>query len=1626
MHRKAQVSAGVALTLAFFACLLASLSATALHAQPASPQLAQATAATGPAIFAYQRTEIETGRDAAEACLNFSHSLDAAQAQRYRDFIRINPAVQPALRVDGNRLCIAGLAFGRQYEVTLRAGFPGSDGRRLTEDESVNVELRDRQPLIAFGEGLILARESEQGVPINTINVERLGITVYRVSDRGIGSMSRYERFQRTLDQWTIRTLVRENVVEVWRGEMAVQSVRNATVSTLFPIRQAITERRPGVYLMVARNAAAEPQRRAVRSGVDDEDDERIDSSVTGQWVIDTDIGLTTFDAADGLSVFARSLNTARPIEGIQVTLVARNHEELGRATTDATGRVQFAAGLMRGTGAAAPALVMAFAGEDYVLQDLTRPAFDLSDRGVEGRDAPGPVDAFLYTERGIYRPRETVQIVALLRDRIATAIAGTPLTISVRRPDGVEYRRAVLQDAAGGAMHYPLVLSDTAPRGRWSAVAMIDGTTPVGRVEFVVQDFVPQRIRVQLSTQQTALRPEDQVAIDVQADFLYGAPAGDLATEAEARISVDPAPFAQFRDYSFGLSQEAFRDQVVALQAQNTDATGKTRVTGQLRDIPASTRPLRAEISVAVLEPGGRATRDSVTLPLRLRPLMIGVRPNFRGGRIAEDSEARFDVIAVDAGGTQVARPGLAWQIVRELSTYQWFQVNGRWRYQRQVRERLVAEGTVSATASDPVQVARSLPWGYYRLTVIDRASGAATSYPFWSGWGGTMEEDRPDRAEVVADKPAYRPGETARIAIRPPVAGEALVVIANDRVLAHRVVSVPADGATVEIPIGSDWGAGAYAVVTTYRPLASGNRRSPVRAIGVAWLGIDASQRTLDVTVGAPAQILPRQRIEVPVRVANAEPGARPYLTLAAVDEGILLLTRYQTPQPATWYFGKRRLAADIRDDYGRLIDSSNGVVGSIRQGGDALGGRGLDVVPTRTVALFSGFVQVDADGNARIPLEVPDFIGQLRLMAVAFDARRVGSAEARMIVRDPVVADGVFPRFLAPGDRSQMTLLLHNVEGQPGPYRAQVRAVGAVRIGGGQFARDVTLQANERQTVAVPIEGANVGIATITLAVSGPGNFAVERQWQIQVRPPQIPITEEQIAVLKPGETLTVNQSLLDRFIPGTGQVAVTVSNVRGFDVPGLLRALDRYPFGCIEQTTSRAYPLLVYDDLRLLGQGAEDVSLRDRVQGAVYRILDMQTDRGDFGMWNPYSSTDNWLSVYAADFLTRAKARGYDVPEQALRTAHAFMRSLSNRNQPSINAARAYALWVLARAGAGDASDTRAFFDAERERITDPFSMAQLGGALLQFGDRARAREAFNRAIRLIGNPDPKDYYSSALRELAGFIAVAAETEQTALIPELLRRLEGFDRGAERTTTQERAWMLLAANALQRGQARINVAVDGAAAQERQEPLILNLSDAELQRGVSLRNAGDREIVRTVSMQGIPRAPLPAVARGIILKRSFFTMAGQPADLSQLRQNDRVVVILQGRVGGGQSGQIAVLDLLPAGFEIEAALSPNAEGASPYPWMPRLRRPSVQEARDDRFVAAFNVTRTGDSGEASEDDADQSATFGRNFTFAYVVRAVTPGTYVLPAANAEDMYRPPVRARTAPGTVTIAPR
>ncbi len=1589
-----------------------------------------------PPSLAYEYADVDTTKAVAESCLIFTEPLDASGQTDYGAYLTLKPAAKPSIRVDGRRLCLAGLAFGTEYQAELKAGLPAASGHKLAAAQPVDLTLADRPPLVAFRDGLILPRESVAGIPITTVNVAKLHITVYRVPDRLVSQIRRDQLAERSIYPYQLGQIRDDQGAKVWEGDLAVSGAKNATVTTLFPIAQAVPQRKPGIYVLTADNPAGRP-----KTPGDDDDENYSDfyRPLPVQWVIDTDIGLTTIKGADGLHVFARALGSALPLAGLTVTLIARDNDELAKATTDADGHLRFDPGLLRGPGGNSPLAVMAFGKEgDFTFEDLSRPAFDLSDRGVEGRALPGPVDAFLYTDRGIYRPRETVHVVALLRDRVAEAIPGTPLTLIARRPDGVEYRRATLADETVGAVHYDIALTETAAHGRWQVDAYLDPKgAAVGHAEFEVEDFVPQRLKVELTASAPAIEPNQPIPVDVTARFLYGAPGADLGGEADATIEADTTPFPAYRGWSFGLAEEKFKMDVAPLELAQTDAEGRTKVGGTLDKLPDTTLPMKAEIRVAIFEPGGRSTESRLSLPIRTKPLLIGIHPRFRDERIEEDTEAAFDVAALDVAGKPVPRDGLKYELVREQSEYHWYRSEGHLRFERTTFDESITEGAMSVAAEKPGEFKYRLPWGYYRLTVRDETTGAATSVRFSSGWRGDLAEDRPDKSEVSADKASYLPGETAKLAIRPPSAGEGLLVIASDRVLATRLVHVPAEGATVEVPVTADWGTGAYAVFTHYRALKDGNSRAPTRAIGVAWLPIDAGPRTIGVELGVPDKVLPRRTVAIPMTLKNLTQGEKTYLTLAAVDEGILQLTRFESPAPTKFYFGKRRLAVDIRDDYGRLIQGE-GEVGAIRQGGDSIGGAALPVVPTRTVALFSGFVQVDAQGHASVPLEIPDFEGELRLMAVAFDKHKVGDAEGHLTVRDPVVSDVVLPRFLAPNDQSRLSLSLHNLDGAPGDYRAAFSVDGAVALSA-ESERTVTLASGERQLLAFPIAGKEVGIGTFTLHLSGPGGFAVDRQWQIAVRSAQDPITRTTVLTVAAGKDASFTSDLTAGYVPGTTAVNLSLATWHSLPVAGLLRSLDRYPYGCIEQTTSRAFPLLYFNDVALLTRDKQDPGMRVRVQKAVDRVLDMQRIDGNFGFWGPSYPAYDWLSVYALDFLFSARAQGYAVSDDALQRGQNWLRRVvevgsveqarySNRSNIDTTS-RDYAAYLLARLGGASVADLRYLYDMTAQRQRRAFPESQIAAALALAGDVSRSRAAFARVETLALGPSnapfryfyDDDYYGSSLRDWAGLVRVAAETKQTALVTRLFQRYESVNDLPDDLTTQEKAWLMLAEHALTENRAPAAVAVNGSVVTGGSDPVTLSPDDAALAAGYTVTNRGDRDLFATVTVEGAPSEPLPPESKGVTLERTFHTLAGGPADLAHLKQNDRLIVELSGKVGDSRHHEMVLRDLLPAGFEIEGPVRTDNDGATAYDWLPKQRYTRLKEARDDRFAASFVVT-----GDAryywDEDDRDNDV----SYDIAYIVRAVTPGNYILPAATAEDMYRPSVRARTALGTVGVQAR
>jgi uncharacterized protein YfaS (alpha-2-macroglobulin family) len=1570
-------------------------------------------AVVGTQEFAFQRLDIDTTKPQAEACLMFSRDLDVSGRTHYEDYFTIEPKTKVAVHVVDQRLCLSGLDFNTTYTVTLKTGLPSAAGEKLTEDETVPVELRDKPSLVRFASGIVLPRNNADGVPVTTVNISKLQIKVIRVGDRLLSQIESSVVDETSLYGWKDNDLQNSQGKVVFEGSMDVNLVKNDSVVTLIPINQILRDKQPGAYVLIARDAAKK-------------NDENADSDeIAAQWVIDSDIALTTFKGGNGMSVFARSYANARPLGSVKLSLVARDNNVLATVTTGSDGRADFDAGLFRATGGEEPVVVMAYAGDDFSFIDLRRSAFDLSDRGVGGRESPGPVDAFLYTERGVYRPGETVQSVAMLRDRVAASV-NAPLTLVATRPDGLEVARTTMagNTLAAGSSAWSLPLSRTAPHGRWQIAAYIDPKAdPVGRVQFDVADFVPQKLKVALTAEEPVLHANTTFHVKADARFLYGAPANGLSGDGEAKISTDPAPFKGYEDWQFGRVDDTFSDVKVDVNVPNTDDTGITEATGSIGDLADTTLPLKIDIRVSIHEPGGRTTDRNISVPVRTHDVMIGIRPMFQYGSMAEGAPANFETVALDASGKRVALSGLTYSWVREDTTYQWYQDNGSWKYESVTRDHLITSGTMALGTGNPEKLAQAMPWGTYRLTITDPKSKTASSYRFYSGWAASSAGDRPDRIPVAADKPSYAIGSTAHVRIKPQADGKALVVVAGDRVFSSQLIDAPASGATVDVRIGDDWGAGAYVLVTDYRPLNQATGREPVRSIGVAWLGVDNGPRTLTTTIGGPQKMLPRQKITIPVMVRGLDSGEDAYLTLAAVDEGILQLTDFKSPDPVGYYFGKRRLGVEMRDDYGRLIKPEKAPIGSLREGGDNFGGRPLAVVPTKTVALFSGLVKVGAGGVANVPLNVPDFNGELRLMAVAWSRNKLGEASRPLTVRDPVVAEIVLPRFLAPGDHSLAALNMDNVEGKGGTYVATVKTSGPLGLAGGaaQTVINQNLKVGQRVLIPVTLEGKGIGIAGVTLSVSGPG-FSVSRGWPIELRAPQLDVAREDIQPLPAHGTYVANRNLVSDIVGSTANVGLTVSASHGYsNVAGLIKWLDKYPYGCIEQTTSRAMPLLVFNDLSDLAGLPKDQALRPRLQDSVDAVLDMQNYAGNFGMWGPGADADPWISAYALDFLYQAKARGFVVPNDALKRGASWLRSTSTSDSFD-DATRAYAFYLLARAGQVNLSDLRYFSDTRGPEWNSAIAAALSGAAAAEAGDRSRASYGFNRARDLLFKAQANTYteadYGSLLRDLAGTTALAAESNEAELIPALLHRADALDMRLNATTTQEKAWMLRAAYELTRQRVPLNILVNNQPAQLRAGAVRLSPTLAQLNAGIAFFNRGDAGVWRTTSVQGTPAVPLPAEESNVTLRKAVFTMSGQAADLSSLHQNDRVLIELSGQLPNAFYRQMGVIDLLPAGLEIEMTLS--GDDGKAYPWLDTLTSMTMTDERDDRFVGAFSV---GSEYVDTSDAAKKKPPVMPVFHVAYIARATTTGTYVLPAGVVEDMYAPSVHARTQLGSITV---
>jgi len=1577
--------------------------------------------------------ESQDGRPA--ALLTFSRRL--AGAQKFDELLSITlkdgaaPNGAWALDADGVRLRFPYLEADKTYVVTIRAPLAAADGTTLGAESRHEVYTGPLQPLFGFAsKGMVLPAHERRGLPIVTVNTPEVDVEFLRVRDGAVpGFIARWQSEGRRWT-WTIEALA-QLAEPVYANRFAIAADANARTLTYLPVRNIDELEATGLYFAVMK-----------RPGT------FADAYDTAMFFV-SDIGLHVRAYRDSLLVHAASLKTGEPLPTVSLSLRRADGTEIGKAETDGQGLAKFATRLD------STQLLVASRGRDLTFLAFNQPALDLTEFSIAGRPQRD-AEVFPWSGRDLYRPGETVRVAALLRDADGRPLPAQPLFATLRQPDGRVVLQQQLQPGELGAYEFTREIALDAPTGRWSVDFSTDPekSSADHAFRFRVEEFLPERLKLDLWSEQERLAPGEDLSLSVEAAYLFGAPAAGNRFTAKLAVARDEHPVAALPDFHFGDALlELPKDPQDAIDA-TLDDDGRLQ---QALDVLAGTTitgPVKVVVQGSVFETGGRAVSRNLQRTIWPADALVGVRPLFdlADGSPPNDS-AGFEVVRADAAGNLLGAQALAVKLVRERRDYTWTWVDNQgWRSDFVANTETVEERTLTVAAGSRARIDAPVEWGVYRLEITDPETGLTMRLPFQSGWGwddNRGEEARPDKVKVALDQPAYAEGATLRATLTPPHEGPALVVLEGDGLLWHTTVNARA-GTVVEVPLDPSWKRhDLYLTAVVFRPGSSSALVTPNRAIGVAHVKLDRAARSVPVELAAPETMRPGNPLSVTVK-APALAGRSARVRITAVDLGVLNITRFPLPDAAGWFFAQRRLGLEAHDLYGRVIESLEGGSARLRFGGDMA----LPTLPQarrpnadiQTVDLFNAPVALDASGSATVELPVPDFNGTLRVRALVFADDTFGSGERDTIVRAPLVAEASTPRVMAAGDRSQVTLDLTNLSGADGEFRIAWKAAGPVAID--RAADRVTLADGAKRTLTLPLRATGTwGVGEVTAAITG-GGLSLERRFRLAVRPPWPAETRVRNEVLESPRPVAPDARLLDGLLPDTVVARIGVGTLPPLPFAASARDLLGYPYGCIEQTTSKAFPLVLLDPKTTDRLGIDPLTLpgtsgtqrpldaalrRDLLDGAFARIASMQTDSGHFAMWPGETQPVTAMTPYVAEMLLLARESGQAVPEQVLDKALTRLNEdlLSGGNtqyqyehyEHLRLAEMAHAGYVLSRVERAPVGTLRALFDNERGKFVAPLPLAHLAAAFQRMGDGERARKAMEEAFtRDFKRPGWLGDYGSELRDLGVMLALAAESGLSK--PEYAARAYDLARGL---AAGDRIWWLstqdqLAVLRLGRALAvdaptsfAASVAVGGSVSESTGRALVSRAFDpAQLAAGVRITPSGGAPLYATTEVSGIPRRYTPTERTDFRITRTWYRTDGTQWDGESLAEGE--VLVAHVKVESAEAMRDAlVIDLLPGGLEVEnlnltdasqwANVTIDGVALSERSGAAQVK---FEEYRDDRYVAAVELWG------------------GTPANLFYLVRAVSPGDFVVPPPVVEDMYRPALRAvgQATPERVAVA--
>ncbi len=1519
----------------------------------------------------------------------------------YRSSLRIRSDFQP----------------GQVYALTLHRGLPARSGSRLAGDVVRNVYFPDRPPSIIFKDrGHYLSPASSCLIPIRTVNLNRFTATVERI-------------FPNNLVQFAMRDTngyhsyygeARQGLTAVsGETEIAVSAEPNNPVDTPLPLRPLLGEDPSGAFWVTVKSDEA---------------------GEAGHLVVITDTGISVKVSPRGILVWANSLRTLEPVSGARVRVYSRSNQEIGSGLTGDDGLAS-----LRREGPEEPFLVTVTRGADVSFITLGDTRVETVENNQGRSYLRDGYEAYLFTDRGVYRPGEEIRCGAVIRGVDLASPPVFPLTFRLLRPDGKEDRRFTEIPGRAGTAEVKIPLAGYAMTGRYRVECLVPGEdAPIGTVDFAVEEFVPPRIEVTAVQEEGRCRVEDELLFPVRARHLFGAPAAGLPVAGWVEIRPEPFTPEGWPGYLFGDREKEGRTETLTLNSTVLDQEGEADFTVRLandRNPPAS---FRAVFGCSVTETGGRTVTAYSARVIDPYPFYIGIRTEESGGYFPAGRPIELQVAAVRPSGEAAPEaPDLeftaslvTWSTVlkkKEEGSYGYVSERQLQPAGRQVIRLEEGRGAFSYLPDLP---------GQYLFLLRDPLTGSSTSLTLYAGtpdqeWIAWSME-RPERVELSFDRECYLPGEEAVLAIRSPFPGKALVTVESDSVLEERIINLEKNTAEISIPVRAGYAPNVFCTVTVIRAVAPGEVWAAHRAAGGIALPIDVSENRLSLSISAPATARPKTKLAVVLRVTDASGApAESEVLVAAVDEGICSLTDFPSPDPFAFFLGPRCLGVSLYDIYALLLpEIKETVLGSPAQpGGDGIAetlSRRLNPVTVgrfRPVALWSGWTKTGPDGRVTIEFEIPEFTGELRLMASAVSEGAFGSAVQSVTIKRNLVVRDSLPRFLAPDDTCLMSVRVFNQTGHDGEARIDLSCSGGLLTGkpskkSTTSSRVLSLpEGSSEETIFAIAAPPNPGSGTVSLSVRMRDEVFQETT-ALSIRPPAALQSRAAAGMVPPGETALI--AVPGEWLSGTVRQELSLSGRPGVQLAGNLTDLLRYPYGCVEQTTSGAFPLLYLADLaeeEMPGSiGPEEC--RRLVNAGIHRLLSMQTVTGGFGYWPGDSDPYEWGSVYATHFLVEAARAGYEVPDDRLKSATGYLLGLLERSGSSSErdddrawrddrCLKSYACLVLAQAGIPSPGWTARL--AEQEERLDQSSRLNVAGALLAEGRREEAQRILAAVSPSMPpeKPETGGCLRSGIRSAAAALSLWMDLDPAhPAVPALIKRLEEACREGNWRTTQEKSLALMALGRYCRYLSRsgepegFRAVVNGMPDRKEIDSDKTNgrlVTFSENTDGpIRVENEGPGTVYYSWRMEGVPvSGEVAETNSGISIRRRFLDMEGGEIEAVDLEQGGPVVIEITVDGGGEEIDNLVITDLLPAGLEIE-----NPAFSTSRVWTGKKSTLPVRHAdlRDDRLLIF-------------------TGSFSGEKTYYYLARAVTPGNYTYPLITAECMYDPAVKSVNGGGRIRV---